>query len=187
MVTRSNSHYSPSHLSVTLCPTSLLTFARTPLVTLLTSTLQILLLTAATSLLEIDVLIGLDYYWDLITGRTRRGSHGPVAVETKLCWILSGPAPTTSDSLHCSTLLTTSHSLKIDLSPSPNKDRQVVDLLQSFWDLETMGITETEHTLDDEFCDKITIRDGRYEVSLPWREVHKPLPDNRQRCCAMLL
>ena len=134
--------------------------------------------------LDIEVLIGLDYYWDLTTGRTRRGSHGPVAVETKLGWVLSGPAPTTGDS-QCS-LLTTSHTLKIDSSPSPNQDREVVDLLQSFWDLETMGITETEHTLYDEFCDKITIRDGRYEVSLPWREVHQPLPDNQQLCKSRL-
>ena len=43
------------------------------------------------SRLEVDILIGSDQYWDLITGRTRRGTNGPVAIETKLGWVLSGP------------------------------------------------------------------------------------------------
>ena len=32
--------------------------------------------------LEIDVLIGADYYWRLVTGRVSRGVSGPTAVET---------------------------------------------------------------------------------------------------------
>ena len=42
--------------------------------------------------LQVDMLIGSDFYWDFITGRTIRGRSGPVAVETTLGWVLSGPA-----------------------------------------------------------------------------------------------
>ena len=34
--------------------------------------------------LEVDILIGSDQYWSLITGETRRGENGPVGVQTKL-------------------------------------------------------------------------------------------------------
>ena len=32
--------------------------------------------------LEVDMLIGSDYYWEFVTGETIRGSEGPVAVGT---------------------------------------------------------------------------------------------------------
>lgn len=41
--------------------------------------------------LNVDILIGADYYWSLVTGRTKRGS-GPTAIETRLGWVLSGRA-----------------------------------------------------------------------------------------------
>ena len=40
------------------------------------------------SRLPVDILIGCDHYWDLVTGR---GKDGLVAIHTKLGWVLSGP------------------------------------------------------------------------------------------------
>lgn len=40
---------------------------------------------------SIDLLIGSDYYWNFVTGETKRGDEGPVAVNSKLGWLLSGP------------------------------------------------------------------------------------------------
>lgn len=42
------------------------------------------------STMEVDVLVVCDYYWELATGDTRRGSKGPIAINTKLGWVLSG-------------------------------------------------------------------------------------------------
>ena len=42
-----------------------------------------------------------------------------------------------------------------------------------FSDLESLGIVGTENTLYDDFYNTVTVQDGRYEVSLPWRNVHK--------------
>ena len=35
---------------------------------------------------RIDVLIGSDYYWNIVTGDTIVGNHGPVAISSKLGW-----------------------------------------------------------------------------------------------------
>ena len=42
--------------------------------------------------LNVDMLIGSDFYWQLTTGEIIQGQTGPVAVNTKLSWVLSGPA-----------------------------------------------------------------------------------------------
>ena len=43
--------------------------------------------------LEVDILVGADYYWDLVTGATARSVGGPTAIHTKLGWVLSSPVP----------------------------------------------------------------------------------------------
>jgi hypothetical protein len=40
---------------------------------------------------EIDLLIGSDQYWKLVTGCVIKGKSGPTALHTKLGWVLSGP------------------------------------------------------------------------------------------------
>ena len=47
-----------------------------------------------------------------------------------------------------------------------------------FWELESFGIQEAEKTLYDDFAACVTFHDGRYQVSLPWKDFHEPLPDN---------
>ena len=39
----------------------------------------------------IDMLIGLDFYWMIVMGDIQHGTHGPVAISSKLGWLLSGP------------------------------------------------------------------------------------------------
>ena len=39
----------------------------------------------------IDLLIGSDYYWDIVEGEVTRGSGGLVAVSSKFGWLVSGP------------------------------------------------------------------------------------------------
>ncbi|CAB4006506.1 Hypothetical predicted protein, partial [Paramuricea clavata] len=40
---------------------------------------------------EVDILIGCDKYWDIVTGEIRKGTNGPTAINTNLGWVLSGP------------------------------------------------------------------------------------------------
>ena len=128
------------------------------------------------SRLPVDILIGSDYYWDLVTGSICRSEKGPTAIHTKLGWVLSGPTLSSSSMRCSSTYITTTHLLRID--DSPTESTQLVEQLRSFWELESLGISEEEKTLYDEFASNITFQDGRYKVSLPWKEFHEPLADN---------
>ena len=40
--------------------------------------------------LSVDILIGSDYYWDIIKNEVVRGESGPVAIKSKVGYIFSG-------------------------------------------------------------------------------------------------
>ena len=61
--------------------------------------------------LEVDVLIGGDYYCRFMTGKMVRGEDGPVALHTILGWVLGGLAEG-SNSLTTTTMIT-NHVLKV--------------------------------------------------------------------------
>ena len=50
--------------------------------------------------------------------------------------------------------------------------------MKKFWELEAIGVSTQEETVHEKFFDTIHLNNGRYEVSLPWREQHALLPDN---------
>ena len=39
---------------------------------------------------ETDILIGANFYWDLMTGEIRRRKEGPAAIKKILGWVLHG-------------------------------------------------------------------------------------------------
>ena len=84
--------------------------------------------------MKVDMLIGSDIYWDLVTGETIRGQSGPVAVNTRLGWVLSGPAEPVGQQDPTVSLMTT-HTLKV----SALEDNDTDVLLQSFWELDSFG------------------------------------------------
>ena len=40
---------------------------------------------------NIDILIGSDFYFEILTGEVLRGDSGPVAVNSNFGWVVSGP------------------------------------------------------------------------------------------------
>ena len=127
--------------------------------------------------MPVDMLIGADYYWQLVTGSISRGSDGPIAVHTKLGWVLSGPT-SHAENNHCSMNLGITHVLHAETrsaEPEPLDEQ-----LRAFWELETLGIPDKERTLYDDFAVTVKFENGRYEVPLPWKEFHDRLPDNYQ-------
>ena len=124
------------------------------------------------------MLIGSDFYWDFITGRTIRGRSGPVAVETTLGWVLSGPAGSSGEWSTMS--LMTTHTLQVE----GITNTELHATLQAFWELESLGIhTPKSDPIADQFTSTIQMKDGRYEVCLPWRGYHDPLADNFTLSC----
>ena len=65
--------------------------------------------------LEIDILIGSDQYWELVTGEVRHGNSGPVAINTTLGWVLSGIASSPAQDTSSTCLVT--HALRVDSLP----------------------------------------------------------------------
>ena len=124
------------------------------------------------SQLEVDILIGSDYYWDFVTGPVSKSTCGPTAIHTKLGWVLSGPITAMSGSNLCSTILVT-HVLRVDAEPDPLSDQ-----LKAFWELKSLGIQLNEGSVYDEANSNIKFRGGKYEVSLPWKQFHPALPAN---------
>ncbi|XP_053406534.1 uncharacterized protein LOC123530253 [Mercenaria mercenaria] len=118
----------------------------------------------------ISMLIGADFYWDIAEDRIIRG-EGPTAVKSKIGYLLSQPVP--AESAH-----STNHVCNVNTSHfSP-------DMLERFWSLESMGITQTteDNDISDYFKNYqqscIEFKDSRYSTKLPWKLEHPPLPTN---------
>ena len=97
--------------------------------------------------MKIDVLIGSDLYWELVTGQVRRGSAGPVAIHTKLGWVLSGVTSPSVAATASACLVT--HTLRVD--GLAQESHPLDDQLRTFWELESFGIPSTERSVYDEF------------------------------------
>ena len=125
---------------------------------------------------EIDLLIGSDFYWEFVTGEVVRGGDGPIAINTTLGWMLSGPADLTQHKGSTVNLITT-HTLRTDDGVT---NKMLDATMRSFWELESLGIQaqSVETNVSDHFTSSIKRKGSRYEVSLPWRECHDPFPTN---------
>ena len=102
--------------------------------------------------LEVNMLIGSDVYWDLVTGRVLRGRCGPTAVDTKVGWVLSGPV---DKQVSVSLMFTSTHALKVDSCPMYT-DRSLDDCLRQFWELESLGIMKEEPSVYEKFTQQIS-------------------------------
>ena len=120
--------------------------------------------------LQVDALIGADHYWQLVTGEIIHGKSGPTAINTHLGWVLSGPVCSEAN-VHN---LKSYHSLLVQSSDTSSLD----SVLKSFWELESLGIWSVEPYVHDVFKDSVMFRDGRYEVTLPWRDKQTRPPSN---------
>ena len=131
--------------------------------------------------IEVDMLIGSDLHWHLVTGETIQGQAGSIAVNTKLGWLLPEPVIAKITHGNNATILTV-HTLHIGTGPNEQLDKT----LKAFWELESLGIDLDNSTLQNHPILRVKLKDGRYEVSVPWREFLQPLPDNYSLCLRRL-
>ncbi|KAL7824555.1 hypothetical protein SRHO_G00098440 [Serrasalmus rhombeus] len=78
---------------------------------------------------ELSVLIGSDYYWQIVSGRVERLTKSLVALESTFGWAVQGPMAVSS--------MTESTCMNILLCNDAQMDKQ----LHAFWELESLGIT----------------------------------------------
>ena len=137
--------------------------------------------------LEVEILIGSDYYWKFATGRVLRGRLGPIAIHTRLGWVLSGPLLGLDSRETAVNLIASTHVLRVDSEQmSPILDQPLDTQLNKFWEIESLGIEANESSVYDKFVNEISFKDHRYVVNLPWKESHPELPDNFELSCKRL-
>ena len=131
---------------------------------------------------SIDVLIGADLYHHCVfLGEVLRGDDGPLAVSSRLGWLLSGPVTTNvNTSLSENNIVS---KLVLDHFPSRERaideTRDITASLKEFWKHESLGLIADDEENEDK---PSTGRDvsktkiefdkehKRYEVSLPWKD-----------------
>ena len=123
---------------------------------------------------QVDVLIGADFYYSFVTGLYKKGSSSEslVAVESHLGWILTGQV--NRYSRYTTSMLTVVENSGLTKS------------LKRFWELESIGIAETENTVVSreeevavaDFNRGLKFDGKNYEVRLPWKRDPPKLESN---------
>ena len=140
----------------------------------------------------IDILVGLDQYYSIVTGRIIRGdANEPVALSTHFGYVLGGelrggPEPFIYDGQ--TNYVSTTHVLKIDAEAICNHGENVAleEQVKRFYDLESLGINDENNAVYSKFVKGMTRKEGCYEVGLPWRENMPTLPSNYEVCVSRL-
>lgn len=121
---------------------------------------------------ELSMLIGADYYWNIVSGQVERITDALVAIECIFGWSVQGPVTMSS--------VSDAACLHIQM----NEDTLVSERLKAFWEIESLGINMKQADSPEEeealhLFEKTTqYKDGRYEVELPWQPDKPELPDN---------
>lgn len=123
------------------------------------------------TMFDIDLLIGADYYWDIVGDGVIRG-NGPTAVSSRIGYFLSGPLPVCNSQAQS----TVTDVIATHVAES-------TDLTQ-FWEIESLGISanENENEVDKHLQEyqstSVSFTKGQYVARLPWKQTHPPLPTN---------
>ena len=111
---------------------------------------------------ELDMLIGSDQYWKIVTGEVRRGDSGPIAHYNRIGWVLSAPVEgSTHDSNPSMNFVSSTHVLRCAMEPSHSHQDDLIWELKRFWDLESLGIASSQKSIYGQFINNISFRQGR--------------------------
>ncbi|XP_060602882.1 uncharacterized protein LOC132755958, partial [Ruditapes philippinarum] len=136
---------------------------------------------------SIDLLLGNDYYLDIVLGHKIEIQPGLYLLSSKLGWILSGRTSEIDDSVTDANVLILSYGNNITKTQVFTVDTCVPKLpdIEDFWNIETIGLKDStnERTEDDQAIDKfkesLVFKDNRYYVKWPWRGDNYEIPENR--------
>lgn len=122
---------------------------------------------------QIDILIGANYFWDLLLEGRIRLPSGPFLNNTKLGWIVSGPVHTESLRIN-----------QVQCNFGQISELEVNDQLKRFWEIEEISPGIKSLCYEDRLCEKLfndtTKRDdnGRFSVRIPLKESPNTLGDS---------
>ena len=112
--------------------------------------------------ITVDIVVGLDVYWRLMSTEVITLPLGLVAQRSVFGWIVSGSLADSQSASHCHVQV--SHQLLCLNDVSESTIRQ-------FWELESVGICESAESDPVMENFKMTVKhcEGRYSVALPWK------------------
>ena len=134
----------------------------------------------------IDILIGADQYFKVILDGKIEGESGPVAMNSKLGWLLAGPAelyPNSDPEEYSVSNLIIEGAVKDSFELVNRENRELLDSFKRLWEIES-GTSEIEFE-GNENVDQFDIKHNgkRYEISLPWRtDIAEPLSTDYLQC-----
>ena len=131
----------------------------------------------------IDLLIGSDFFWDIVGGNKVMLPSGMFILPSKFGYIITGRCPDTReresgvDSKLCTLFVSTEVSPVVSqlcLQYSVTSPTIVNPQLEDLWCLENIGISDPPFgDSDDEalqkFNETVKFDDGRYQVTWPWK------------------
>ena len=112
--------------------------------------------------LEIDILIGANFYWEFLTGVTKR-SGNLIASQSCLGWVLNGNTGTETLQ-NASVNVAAAHVLQVQSEEVPLQKQ-----LRQFWEVEGIEESSPEEFDSTAFAQQIVRDDERYNVPLPWK------------------
>ena len=137
-----------------------------------------------TSEFEVEIMVGMDFYYSMIENDVRKGPRGPTAVKSVFGWILCGRYDACRDSgAHTVNHFTSStHCLMTVESPPPadeieEEDDKLKKLITNFHEVENLGINDEENIMT-EFEKDLRFTGTRYSSKLLIKKHHEFIPDN---------
>ena len=123
----------------------------------------------------IDVLIGADVLGRLFTGKRKILSGGLVATETYLGWTLMGKTTLPAEKEDATMAV-----IAMFVNNASISDLFSLDVLGITDPTETESRKMRDYRTKQYFEDTVEINEeGRYEIALPWKDDHLPLPSNK--------
>ncbi|XP_045023522.1 uncharacterized protein LOC123467802 [Daphnia magna] len=124
--------------------------------------------TIKNDIFNIELLIGADFYWSIVEDEKPIRGDGPVAVRSRIGYLVSGPLPGTAHE-----------------SPNPVIPLHVTAIeeldVSCLWSLESLGIHPQKENSEEaaEYArENIKYQDGKYVAKFPWKKEHPDLPPN---------
>ena len=130
--------------------------------------------------LNIDILIGSDFYWRFFNGIEINVNEGLVAMETCLGSVLSRRVITDYTNNNAVENVFKITTAQIDTAPDLIKenDKSFIESVKNFWKVEDTGIHAEQDSFMKNFKNSIEYKDSRYTIKLPWKGEYKNIPDN---------
>ena len=132
--------------------------------------------------LNIDILIGADHYWSIVGKTQIRGENGPVAIGTRLGYVLSGPMDFYSKKPVSNNNIVCTHFLRVE-AQIQDENFLANEHIKNCLDFQKP--TKNENIFN-EFKETTIFENGRYQVDLPFKKNHDDIGDNFKNSKARL-